>query len=86
MLVARPEVHLHASSPRKVSVTERQLVLQPLQINHIARVMLAGPKVGERWEKVGNWTQGEKKGREAMGVERTRAVIGTGGPVKRSER
>eukprot|EP00976_Prorocentrum_cordatum_P063264 1177027-Prorocentrum_minimum.AAC.2 len=25
--------------------------------------MLAGPKVGERWEKVGKWTQGEKRGR-----------------------
>eukprot|EP00959_Pyramimonas_sp_CCMP1952_P293993 6148549-Pyramimonas_sp.AAC.1 len=30
------------------------------------RVMLAGPKVGERREKVGNWSQGEKRGRGAM--------------------
>eukprot|EP00976_Prorocentrum_cordatum_P090554 1188172-Prorocentrum_minimum.AAC.4 len=30
--------------------------------------MLAGPKVGERWEKVGNWTQGEKGGRVSGGV------------------
>eukprot|EP00959_Pyramimonas_sp_CCMP1952_P036489 763702-Pyramimonas_sp.AAC.1 len=42
--------------------------------------MLAGPKVGERWEQVGSWTQGEKRGRGAMGVESTLAVIGTGGP------
>eukprot|EP00976_Prorocentrum_cordatum_P001097 22426-Prorocentrum_minimum.AAC.1 len=27
------------------------------------RVMLAGPKRGEQWEKVGNWTPGEKRGR-----------------------
>eukprot|EP00959_Pyramimonas_sp_CCMP1952_P343733 7200002-Pyramimonas_sp.AAC.1 len=25
--------------------------------------MLAGPKRGEQWEKVGNWTQGGKRGR-----------------------
>eukprot|EP00959_Pyramimonas_sp_CCMP1952_P177692 3713895-Pyramimonas_sp.AAC.1 len=25
--------------------------------------MLAGPKVGEQWEPVRNWTQGEKRGR-----------------------
>eukprot|EP00976_Prorocentrum_cordatum_P108480 1194850-Prorocentrum_minimum.AAC.3 len=37
-------------------------------------VMLAGPKVGEQWEKMGNWTQGEKRGRGAMGVECTLAV------------
>eukprot|EP00976_Prorocentrum_cordatum_P068896 1179320-Prorocentrum_minimum.AAC.1 len=37
------------------------------------------------WEKVGNWTQGEKRGRvEKGGVECTLAVIGTGGPVKRT--
>eukprot|EP00959_Pyramimonas_sp_CCMP1952_P245137 5123469-Pyramimonas_sp.AAC.1 len=46
--------------------------------------MLAGPKVGERWEQVGSWTQGEKRKRGAMGVESTLAVIGTGGSVKRS--
>eukprot|EP00976_Prorocentrum_cordatum_P060226 1175811-Prorocentrum_minimum.AAC.1 len=26
---------------------------------------LAGPKVGEQWEKAGNWTQGDKRGRVA---------------------
>eukprot|EP00959_Pyramimonas_sp_CCMP1952_P085234 1782031-Pyramimonas_sp.AAC.1 len=31
----------------------------------------------------GNWTQGEKRGWGAMGVECTLAVVGTGGPVKR---
>eukprot|EP00959_Pyramimonas_sp_CCMP1952_P342937 7184318-Pyramimonas_sp.AAC.1 len=34
---------------------------------------------GERWEKAGSWTQAEKGGRGAMGVECTLAVIGTGG-------
>eukprot|EP00959_Pyramimonas_sp_CCMP1952_P352794 7391533-Pyramimonas_sp.AAC.1 len=38
----------------------------------------------EQWEKVGNWTQGEKRGSETRGVECTLAVFGTGGPVKRS--
>eukprot|EP00959_Pyramimonas_sp_CCMP1952_P311263 6514135-Pyramimonas_sp.AAC.1 len=36
---------------------------------------------GERWEKVGNWTQGEKKGTGLWGV-RILAVTATGGPVK----
>eukprot|EP00959_Pyramimonas_sp_CCMP1952_P402607 8436641-Pyramimonas_sp.AAC.2 len=36
---------------------------------------------GEQCEKAGNWTRGEKRGRGAMGVKRTLAVIGTGGPV-----
>eukprot|EP00976_Prorocentrum_cordatum_P113874 1195765-Prorocentrum_minimum.AAC.10 len=36
---------------------------------------------GEQREKVGNWAQGEKRGRGAMGVESTLAVIGTGGPA-----
>eukprot|EP00976_Prorocentrum_cordatum_P097647 1191077-Prorocentrum_minimum.AAC.6 len=36
--------------------------------------MLAGPKRGGQWEKVGNWTQGEKRGRGAMGVECTLAL------------
>eukprot|EP00976_Prorocentrum_cordatum_P071467 1180342-Prorocentrum_minimum.AAC.1 len=35
---------------------------------------------GEKWEKVGKWTQGERRGRGVMGVERILAVIGTGGP------
>eukprot|EP00959_Pyramimonas_sp_CCMP1952_P060437 1262567-Pyramimonas_sp.AAC.2 len=42
----------------------------------------SGRKWGEQWEKVGNWTQGEKRGRGAMGVESTLAVVGTGEPVK----
>eukprot|EP00976_Prorocentrum_cordatum_P013819 276022-Prorocentrum_minimum.AAC.8 len=32
--------------------------------------MLAGPKVGEQWEKVGNLTQGEKRGRLSLGTVR----------------
>eukprot|EP00976_Prorocentrum_cordatum_P066149 1178193-Prorocentrum_minimum.AAC.2 len=36
----------------------------------------------ERWENVGNWTQGEKRGRGVMGVESALAVISIGGPVK----
>eukprot|EP00976_Prorocentrum_cordatum_P101771 1192782-Prorocentrum_minimum.AAC.5 len=39
-----------------------------------------GPR-GKQWEKVGNRTQGEKRGRGAMGVECTLAVIGTRAPV-----
>eukprot|EP00976_Prorocentrum_cordatum_P084612 1185735-Prorocentrum_minimum.AAC.4 len=37
---------------------------------------------GEQWEKVGNWTQGEKRGRVSAlwGVACTLVVIGTGGP------
>eukprot|EP00959_Pyramimonas_sp_CCMP1952_P156767 3278602-Pyramimonas_sp.AAC.1 len=37
---------------------------------------------GKQWEKVGNWTQGEERGRVSAlwGVESTLAVIGTGGP------
>eukprot|EP00976_Prorocentrum_cordatum_P046415 938342-Prorocentrum_minimum.AAC.5 len=42
----------------------------------------SGPKRGEQREKVGNWTQGEKRGRGPMGVECSLAVIGTGGPVR----
>eukprot|EP00976_Prorocentrum_cordatum_P103447 1193472-Prorocentrum_minimum.AAC.2 len=42
--------------------------------------MLAGPKRGEQWAKVGNWTKGEKRGGETRGVECTLALIGTGGP------
>eukprot|EP00976_Prorocentrum_cordatum_P031535 641369-Prorocentrum_minimum.AAC.4 len=50
------------------------------------RAMLAGPKVGEQWEKVGNWTQGVRHGEgERWGVESTLAVIGTGGPVRSSD-
>eukprot|EP00976_Prorocentrum_cordatum_P023376 476100-Prorocentrum_minimum.AAC.1 len=37
---------------------------------------------GEKREKVGNWTQGEKRGRGARGVDCTLAVISTGGRVK----
>eukprot|EP00959_Pyramimonas_sp_CCMP1952_P265178 5545115-Pyramimonas_sp.AAC.1 len=36
---------------------------------------------GEKWEKVGNWTRVEKRGRETRGVDRILAVIGTGRPV-----
>eukprot|EP00959_Pyramimonas_sp_CCMP1952_P454660 9470252-Pyramimonas_sp.AAC.1 len=45
--------------------------------------MLAGPK-GKAVEKVGNRTQGEKRGWGAMGVECTLTVIGKGGPVDRT--
>eukprot|EP00976_Prorocentrum_cordatum_P057644 1161790-Prorocentrum_minimum.AAC.1 len=34
--------------------------------------------------KVGNWTQGEKRGQGTTGAKRILAVIGTGGPAKRS--
>eukprot|EP00976_Prorocentrum_cordatum_P098351 1191361-Prorocentrum_minimum.AAC.2 len=46
-------------------------------------VVRAGPR-GEQWEKVGNWTQGERRRREIRGVESTLAIIGPGGPVKLS--
>eukprot|EP00976_Prorocentrum_cordatum_P073912 1181312-Prorocentrum_minimum.AAC.3 len=47
--------------------------------------MLAGPKAGEQWGRKWETGQGgEKRGRETRGVESTLAVIGTGGPVKRS--
>eukprot|EP00959_Pyramimonas_sp_CCMP1952_P398929 8359466-Pyramimonas_sp.AAC.1 len=36
----------------------------------------------KKWGKVGNCTQGEKRGRETRGVECILAVIGTGGPAK----
>eukprot|EP00976_Prorocentrum_cordatum_P078227 1183016-Prorocentrum_minimum.AAC.5 len=32
-------------------------------ISHFRWSTSERPKVGERWEKVGNWTQGEKRGR-----------------------
>eukprot|EP00976_Prorocentrum_cordatum_P025874 525455-Prorocentrum_minimum.AAC.1 len=35
-------------------------------------VAAMGPR-GEQWEKVGKWTQGEKRGRETRGVESTLA-------------
>eukprot|EP00976_Prorocentrum_cordatum_P087260 1186835-Prorocentrum_minimum.AAC.2 len=43
--------------------------------------MLAGPKGREVGAPAGNWTQGEKRGRETRGVECILAVIGTAGPV-----
>eukprot|EP00959_Pyramimonas_sp_CCMP1952_P128712 2691695-Pyramimonas_sp.AAC.1 len=44
-------------------------------------LILTNTDGGEQREKVGNWAQGEKRGRGAMGVESTLAVIGTGGPA-----
>eukprot|EP00976_Prorocentrum_cordatum_P106562 1194477-Prorocentrum_minimum.AAC.3 len=66
-----------------------QLIGEPERLNtkriggvrQPGRRALSGPR-GEQWEKVGNWTQGEKRGRGAMGVECTLAVIGTRGPAK----
>eukprot|EP00976_Prorocentrum_cordatum_P064872 1177665-Prorocentrum_minimum.AAC.3 len=47
--------------------------------------MLAGPKVGEQWERVGSWTRRREKGKGNSGrYARTLAVIGTRGPAKRS--
>eukprot|EP00959_Pyramimonas_sp_CCMP1952_P117734 2461146-Pyramimonas_sp.AAC.1 len=48
------------------------------------RVMLAGPKGRESGRKWGTKRGDEKRGRETRGVACILAVIGTGGPVKRS--
>eukprot|EP00959_Pyramimonas_sp_CCMP1952_P408029 8551047-Pyramimonas_sp.AAC.1 len=49
--------------------------------------MLAGPKVGEQWERVGSWTRRREKGKGNSGrYARTLAVIGTRGPAKRRGR
>eukprot|EP00959_Pyramimonas_sp_CCMP1952_P052983 1108478-Pyramimonas_sp.AAC.1 len=55
---------------------DTHLALCPCPISHY----IQAPRRGEQWEKVGNWTQGEKRERETRGVECTLVVIGTGGP------